>query len=595
MDIQHIDKQRLTSNQQSEAQYFKKGSIVRGKILKLFPQNKAHIQLGAHTFIAQLEAPLQLGASYHFQVQSAEDVLRLRVLGERRSQQNGQNIQQLLQQLHIKPSKLNTSFMNQLIKEGIPFTREQFAQALTRLDQTANKQQGIEVIKDMMIRKWPISEEIFRALITKRSGQLSGQLHHFGESIQRSAPQTSLEQQLSQKITQLTRPHEPALQQLKNQMYTDVHNHHYQNFNLFKAAQIVDQNVSYSDWQSFWVRNKNSGEKILDPPFRFDSIRAAHMVSVGDKLSEDIRQQAQSILSKWIHSVSNTQQETLNQRDFQLLKQDIQRQLLPLLSYNAKELVEAHLENKNKNASLQQLMGYLEELSSSRTNVLTSNAVDTFERAPLMLSNPKQTFLNHIRRVTRMLGITYEQQLMANLTHHKQEATIKSLLIRMISHSEGHHHEQAQQLLNFINGLQLESIQETPHFIQANLQLPGAQLGLNEDLFLEFESQKTADEKINADYCRIVFYLNLAYLKQTVIDMQVHNRIVSLTVYADQQNRIEHMSETMQPVLKDRLEKLDYKLTGVAIKSLLSNNEKKHGKILKTDMPSTYEGIDFRI
>src|SRR5690625_3286321 len=76
MDIQHIDKQRLTSNQQSDAQYFKKGSIVRGKILKLFPQNKAHIQLGAHTFIAQLEAPLQLGASYHFQVQSAEDVLR---------------------------------------------------------------------------------------------------------------------------------------------------------------------------------------------------------------------------------------------------------------------------------------------------------------------------------------------------------------------------------------------------------------------------------------------------------------------------------------------------------------------------------------
>src|SRR5690625_1816326 len=332
MDIQHIDKQRFIADQQSEAQYFKKGSILRGRILKLFPQNKAHIQLGAHTFIAQLEASLQLGGSYHFQVQSADDVLHLRVLGERKSQQNAQNIKQLLQQLHIKPSKLNTSFMNHLIKEGIPFTREQFSQALTRLDQTENKQQGIEVLKDMIIRKWPISEEIFQALITKRSGQLSGQLHYFGESIQRSASQTSLEQQLSQKITQLTRPHEPALQQLKNQMYTDVHNHHYQNFNLFKAAQIVDQNVSYSDWQSFWVRSMNSGEKILDPPFRFDSIRAAHMVSVGDNLSENIRQEAQALLSKWLPAVSNTQQEPFNKRDFQLFKQDIQRQLLPLLS-----------------------------------------------------------------------------------------------------------------------------------------------------------------------------------------------------------------------------------------------------------------------
>src|SRR5690625_6222184 len=71
MDIQHIDKQRFIADQQSEAQYFKKGSILRGRILKLFPQNKAHIQLGAHTFIAQLEASLQLGGSYHFQVQSA--------------------------------------------------------------------------------------------------------------------------------------------------------------------------------------------------------------------------------------------------------------------------------------------------------------------------------------------------------------------------------------------------------------------------------------------------------------------------------------------------------------------------------------------
>src|SRR5699024_5471007 len=83
--------------------------------------------------------------------------------------------------------------------------------------------------------------------------------------------------------------------------------------------------------------------------------------------------QAPTLLSTWLPTVSNTQQEPFNKRDFQLLKQGIKRQLLPLLSSSAQESVDAQLENKN--ASLQQLMGYLKELSSSRTNVLISNVV----------------------------------------------------------------------------------------------------------------------------------------------------------------------------------------------------------------------------
>lgn len=112
MDIDQVVKQRLIQNESSTIQSIKKGSILRGTILKLFPKNQAQIQLGYRILTAQLEAPLQLGASYNFQVQSVDDLLHLKVFGKRVTQEHTQNIQQL----KIKTTKHNEIFMDELIK-----------------------------------------------------------------------------------------------------------------------------------------------------------------------------------------------------------------------------------------------------------------------------------------------------------------------------------------------------------------------------------------------------------------------------------------------------------------------------------------------
>lgn len=179
----------------------------------------------------------------------------------------------------------------------------------------------------------------------------------------------------------------------------------------------------------------------------------------------------------------------------------------------------------------------------------------------------------------------------------KDSMSLKSMLIQMISHPEGVSTERAQQLLHFINGLQLQSVNETGNFIQASLQLPGEKLSLNSDLYLDFESKKTEDGKINADFCRIMFYLDLNNLKETVIDMNIQKRLISVTIYNDQQKMPEEF-KMLQPMLKKGLAEHNYQLSRVSIKPL--NNVDKatfHQKqMTRTPIDSkSYEGIDFQV
>src|SRR5699024_10844292 len=97
MNVQHVlSVNRIASHR---PQVLKPGQIIQGKIMKLFPDQKAQIQLGSQTIIAQLEASLSAGTKYHFQVQPSDDVVHLRVLGDQLKNQAAGNVMELLQQL----------------------------------------------------------------------------------------------------------------------------------------------------------------------------------------------------------------------------------------------------------------------------------------------------------------------------------------------------------------------------------------------------------------------------------------------------------------------------------------------------------------
>src|SRR4051812_10403653 len=66
---------KLTESQMSQPQkqlLLKENQIVMGKVLKLFPEQKALIQVGSSKLIAQLETSINIFEKYWFRVKGTE-------------------------------------------------------------------------------------------------------------------------------------------------------------------------------------------------------------------------------------------------------------------------------------------------------------------------------------------------------------------------------------------------------------------------------------------------------------------------------------------------------------------------------------------
>ena len=66
---------------------------------------------------------------------------------------------------------------------------------------------------------------------------------------------------------------------------------------------------------------------------------------------------------------------------------------------------------------------------------------------------------------------------------------------------------------------------------QLVMQVPLEFFGKRIDATLQWNGRMKEDGKIDPDFARILFYLDLHSLEKTIIDMQVQNRIVSVTVF----------------------------------------------------------------
>src|SRR5699024_3598317 len=139
----------------------REGQIIQGKITKIYPNNRAAIQIGNHKLIAEITTSLSVGKQYFFQVQKADNV-QLRVLGEQHA---------------IKTNKVNQTMIRQLIQDKIPFNKEQIHQAVSLLSKAGDKSEAIELIKNMITLKLPITDATFKALQVNRQESISNLMH----------------------------------------------------------------------------------------------------------------------------------------------------------------------------------------------------------------------------------------------------------------------------------------------------------------------------------------------------------------------------------------------------------------------------------
>ncbi|UJL47921.1 hypothetical protein KFZ58_08755 [Virgibacillus sp. NKC19-16] len=419
MSVHQVALNRST-NMNHTQQVLRSGQIIQGKIVKLYPDNKAQLQLGSQRMVAQLEAALSTGEKYHFQVRTKDNAIHLKVLGEQLKNRTQENVTQLLHQLGLKVSKANTAFVQTLIHENIPFDKNQLLQAFQLLNSSQNKEHTQEILKNMIADKLPITDSIKQALSMKNTYGFSEQMKALLQALQQDTNQTQLKNRLNQMVE--------------------------------------------------------------------------HLLSNQDKA--------------------------------------------------------------------------------------------------FMLASPRDQLLTTINQTLLFTGLTYENQLL-NANIQQQSVTIKAMLMQLLHEGDGALHGRPQQLLHFINGMQLQSVNEFHNYLKAHLVIPGARLGIANDLELDFEGGKTESGEINPDYCRILFYLDLSNLNKTIIDMNIQKRSVAVTIFNDFETIQEHFV-SLKPMLIDGLGKLDYHLSSISFKALQQLDEPKRSASHTYAEPFN-QGVDYRI
>ncbi|MFD2655302.1 hypothetical protein [Gracilibacillus thailandensis] len=200
----------------------KPGQMLTGKVLELYPNQRAAIQLGGSQVVAQLETSLTSKQDYLFQVTSVGDVLRLKKLSDSPLQNNRQLSSQIMQQLGSHNNQQLKTLIQQLVSQNIPFTHKD-GQALAKLlEQFGGNSANRELLFIMKKQNFPLTEQVFRSLQAFQSTPIGTQMNQLHQQLASFNQSNSLLSQLQQQLALFGSPSPSQAQSMLQQfVYTN--------------------------------------------------------------------------------------------------------------------------------------------------------------------------------------------------------------------------------------------------------------------------------------------------------------------------------------------------------------------------------------
>ena len=197
-----------------------------------------------------------------------------------------------------------------------------------------------------------------------------------------------------------------------------------------------------------------------------------------------------------------------------------------------------------------------------------------------------------LKQGIRSAGLFYEGNLMMR---EADQSALKPLLVRFMKEAgnpaEAGAREMARQIVYRMNGQQILSFEDGPlqHII---MQFPLAQSGRQADVTLQWSGRKRENGQLDADYCRVLFYLDLETIKETVVDMQVQNRVVTVHVL-NSHPAVREEAYLLIPALKSGLKEIGYELSSVHVQPPSAKGRANVERPYPQSM--SYKGVDVRI
>ncbi|MBE6183877.1 hypothetical protein [Heyndrickxia ginsengihumi] len=200
--------------------------------------------------------------------------------------------------------------------------------------------------------------------------------------------------------------------------------------------------------------------------------------------------------------------------------------------------------------------------------------------------------LSQLKATINKLGMFYENEI-GQADSFNVEDSLKPLLVQYLQEVDQHSkiRDNVELLLMKMNGQQILSVEQTA-IQQILFQIPFQFPHHQSELTFQWTGKKTEDGKIDSNFCKILFYLQLQYLGDILIEMNVQHRIVTLKV-SNEHPYLKQMAQPFMPALKAGLEQLNYTLSSVHYLPFAAHSAKQPNSV--HNAYTNFKGVDIRI
>ncbi|SDG97294.1 hypothetical protein SAMN05192534_101194 [Alteribacillus persepolensis] len=581
--------------------FFKKGQMFEGTVLKLFPNQTALLRMGSMNVTARLEAALAAGNHYLFQVKQNEGVPRLKVLqaGRATSNQSPGSVQtsSALEAMGLANNKQNKAMLEMLLKEEVPFSKELITKGghiLQRAD--TFHEQGVHVLSNMYKQQLPLTEEVFQALYQAEKGvPLSQQLQGLKTQLERASESratSSLQQQSNQAV----------YQSLMATLEAGVLN----NKGMQEAAPVyIQQLLHLSALENISSTLKQGAASLMTKAgvvpdsFGSDAWLASFQAMVIDQRNREIVQNIWPHMSAKegmpLHTLApnefyHTLMTQFSMQEGKAGSKQLQ-QLLSLFYQAAGKTPDAKLLYNSMLHAVPRWQDMMLSTSEKQayTVLLQGSFMNTSSDENSMSFVAKQ-----ITQLLQQIGMHHERDLRQGVPLSREEAAVSSLkqtLLEYTPYLSSDVKNSAETLLARLTGQQILTQHQEGLVHQSLVQLPLLLGHHRTDLTIQWEGKKQDNGSIDPNHCRILFYLELEHLGETIADVQIQRRYVTVNVLNDHP-KPEFLLELLQPFLQEKLSEHHYSLTSVNWKERRKEASFKPAPSSKT---AVRQGVDVRV
>jgi hypothetical protein len=522
----------------------KVGQVVRGIVLQLFADQEALVNIAGTTVRAKLETPLLLGQSTMLQVQpeSAGGHVILKPLADSGIPITEQSLADLTKSLGMKDTDASRTILRELHLAGIPLNTKNVnsvqaaIEGTMKLNPSADLKSLVDTAviafrKDLPMRSEilsPLHQTLFGKPISALTNELTQALQTYIQQSEQGTGASASSLQLAQKLSEALLKWTQMQQQIpassaQAAASPDAKSGQTASANVPAAPQsaanqvigsssATPSQIQASNQQVQLMTADSAGQAANKQPVNNNLQQAITTSDAGAKLAAPTANQTSDQAARTISAASDNAGQAA-----------AQSRLEPASNAGS---------NANPAVVLNQSQGQSNEQSSQ------------FDRPSG--PHPQQTRDEPwIKSLFKHLGIDYERKAFETFgqasasdeAFETSKETVKGLILQL--HADDKLppalKEALQQTLQQITGQQLllGSERGTPISIMT-MMVPIGQQGEGTDhAAVQIQARKNKNGRFDSDNCRLIFDLHMSHLGNTLIDVAVVNRIVSLQVHND--------------------------------------------------------------